>query len=377
MSFLFEEVVLAKLLVESGLFNSLSKYGQQVDNEAKQIAVKLTNNLMNQAINQSSSNDLPIYVQNLVDLDSYLNFLVKNGVRATGGKLITYHDASGTNPSPDAEAYTKYKEFYVLKDGLLEKLRELDIVANQVGNEVMKPLVKGLISQINNIFGITFESAINPPANPYENIVGQDQLYNKSDGQHGNVNSGQYKNVSFSPDSEVNNLTQHQKLQEDIIGVRNTLPFQSSTSISPYDITLFIRSMAQLLNNHKNLITGPMLGQFQQFNSDIERNWTAWQNFISRVDSTGLVTNVKSLRDEVPYDRANRPNTTLENLFGNNLNAKEAAQRLLQMVNLTQQAILSINRSPQMVDLLGKDVLNNQANQTRLFIESLTPFARS
>ena len=380
MSFLFKDDVLSELIVKSGLFEKLNKYGQQVSDEAKLVAVKLANNLMQQAVHAGdTSSKSEVYVQDLVSLDSFLNFLLKNEERFDG-KLIVYHNATTADiQPPNPELYTKYKEWFIMKPGLLDRLRELDIASKQAGNEVMKPLLKGLIAEANQSLGLGFESQHdNVPANPYDGQNGNQK--GGPGGQGGNAKvqvpfaidestaDPNYRNVSQKSNND------QQSLNQDLEQLRNVLPFQSTTSISPYDITLFIRSMYQLVTKHQKLVTGPMLGQLKQFSADIERDYFEWQAFVGR--ATATASNAQSAREDVPYDLGGRPNNGLETLFGSTGNAREAAQRLLQMVKLVEQTIMSINRSPNMSNLLGQDILAGQTQRARAFTDSLGPFAR-
>lgn len=373
MSFLYDDNVLAKLLIESGAFEQLNKYGQQVNNEAKLVAVKLANRLMQEAVQASdTSSDAEVYVQDLVSLDSFLNFLLKNEQRFDG-QLIVYHNATTENiEPPNPEMYVKYKDFFVLKAGLTERLKELDMASQQAGNEVMKPLLKGLIFEANKSLGLGYESQYSAvPANPYGSQSGNQAGNNGSKVQ---VPFAMDESVADPNHKNVSQESEKQALQQDIEQLRNVLPLQSSNSISPYDITLFVRSMYQLVAKHPKLVTGPMLGQFKQFNADVERAYTEWQAFVGR--ATTNAPNAQSAREDVPYDLSGRPNTGLEMLFGNTQNAREAGARLLHMLKLVEQSIMSINRSPTMTNLLGQDILSNQLTKAKAFIDSLGPFAR-
>jgi hypothetical protein len=372
MSFLFEDNILAKILIESKVFEQLNKYGQQVNDEAKLVAVKLTNRLMQEAVQASDTKShSEVYVQDLVSLDSFLNFLLKNEERFDG-ELIVYHNATTADiQPPKPELYVKYKDFFVLKAGLTDRLRELDIASKQAGNEVMKPLLKNLIEEANKNLGLGFESHHeNLPANPFDNDGNQK-------GQSGSKVQVPFAMNESTADPNYKNVsqkTEQQTLQQDLEQLRNVLPLQSTSSLSPYDMTLFIRSMYQLVSKHPKLVTGPMLGQFAQFNADIERAYAEWQSFVGRASS--VASNAQSAREDVSYDLAGRPNVGLEMTFGNTPNAREAAARLLHMVKLVEQSITSINRSPNMTNLLGQDILSGQVARAKAFIDSLGPFAR-
>lgn len=348
-----------EIFSEDNFLDALYRFAQQADNEAKLIATKLAKNLLEQA-NQESGTTSELYVKDLVNLDAYLNFLLSNEERYDG-KLIVFHNATNQDISPpDAQLYFKYKDFYVLKEGLSAKLRDLDILSNQQGNEVMKPLVKSLISESNKSLSLNFES-----------------MHGKAPGEpdFSQPNQKSKVQVGFSADESAvsgeknENTAKTTSLEEDVMGLRNVMPFQSNISLSPYDMTAFIRGVNQIVHKHKDFLIGPILGQFEQFNQDIESQYNQWHSRVAEM-------NAASLGDEVPFDRARRPGTTLEQLFHGTMNAREVAQRLLQMVNLVQQALMSINRSPKLSDLLGKDVLSHQLAEAQSFADSLGAISR-
>lgn len=388
MSFLFEEDILAKILIDSGEFERLIKSAQNANEQIKSIAQKMANNLLSQTTAQHDKPDADLYVRDLVNLDAYLTFLLTNRQRFNG-KLIVFHQAVGEALPPNPELYTLYHTFWVYKDGLKNRLTELDVISNQVGNEVMKPLVKGLIQEANQSLKLEYtrEADESLPSNPY---AGQEQANDKA-----NKNSKQPSKfqIGFSADESAiknviddkNQSQSNAKSKQDLNALRDSMPFKSPNSLSPYDMYLFIHNVNNILQNNPKLISGPMGTQFERFNESIYSKYLDWQNFIAKLPnsnetplnpSTPTTSDKNSLKEEVPFERGNRPLAMLTSLFGSTNAAREAAQRLLQMVNLTHQALLSITRSAQLVDLLGKDIVANQTNQASNYADSLTPFAR-
>lgn len=377
MTFLYEDNVLNSLLVSANLIDKLVKEAQQANDEARLIATKLVNNLAAQAVQKGPSTGSELYVQDIVSLDAFLNFLLKHQERFAG-KLIVLHDATnGQSPPENQEDYHKYKDFFILKDGLIDYWRKVEAASKQVGNEVMKPLVKNLLAEINQALNYNVEpSPAEPQDNPYdaENDTQTNQKGKSVVQVPFKMNQDAIDNVSGGASNNKAKQTSEAELAKDFASIRNVLPFQSTNSLSPYDITLFINTMFELLDKHKSVIVGPMYGQFEQFSQNIKKNYNDWQGFISRASQTA--SNAQSARDEVPYDRGRRPFTGLETIFGSTPNAREAAQRLLQMVNLVQQSIMSINRSSKLMSLLSQDVLNHQLSEAQSYIDSLTPYAR-
>lgn len=380
MTFLHNDKVLVKLLADTGVLDTLTKHAQQVDTEAKIIATKLANILATQAVQSGQKNEPAVYVRDLVDLIAYLNFLLKTNQHAEDGKPIVIHQTAGGEAtkefldSIDKNLYVQYqKDFWVHKAGLQSRLNELDIVANRTGNEVMKPLVKNLIVQANEGLGLKFESSQSLPPNPYDdehsNGTNKKQTPSKMNDGKGDPN---YKNVSLKDNGENEG-----DMEEDFSSIRNVLPFQSTSSISPYDMNLFVRTMHALLAKYPQLLAGPMLGQAEQFTSEMNKNYAGWQAFVRTISSQNPSGNAAQALEEVPYNRAGMPNSQLEQIFGNTPNAREAANRLVQMINLSQQALVSLQRSPQIINLLGKDVVDGQVRQAQSLVTSLNPLARA
>jgi hypothetical protein len=395
MSFLFQDDVLAKLLVESGLFADLNKYGQQVSSDAKLVAAKLAKSLMEQAIDQSGARDEQVYVQNLADLDSYLNYLWKNGVKDATGDLISYHDTAGNTPPKNPSLYTKYMKgnedtgFYVIKDALLGKLRELDEAVSQAGNEVMKPLVKGLIEQVNSTFGTSYESQVHKddktgaPTAPHTDVAGNSSLPTAQPIAQGTP--GNLQNISYNPnDPNAQNASNTQEeshgngANSSLQTLLGNLPFQTADALSPYAMQSFIGNAANLASAlQPQLKDGRLNVELTQFANSINSEVSEWNSFVNSPPVGGVGgANASAYQTEVPYDRANRPFSTLETIFGSQFKAKESVQRLLQMVLLVQQTIASIKRSPMLTNAIGSNILDNQSRQATAFTNSLTAYSR-
>lgn len=376
MSFLFEDDTLIKLMNDSGLLDKLNKYAQESNQEAKLLAIKLAKKLASEWVGEQGTNDTEIYVKDLVSLTAYLQYLDKYKKQSADGHPIALQ-AKNINAKQFADTYKKsyfpYNGFLVYVSGLKSLINELLIESEKDGNQVMKPLVNGLHAESIKSFGDAFNNTdededggtaenIEDPDGIPKNIPAS-TMYMKHR-PDGNKGSGKAK--------------QETTLDQDLESMRNLLPFQSTSSLSPYDMTFFIRSfnnvLAKSVKQKVNLNAGPIVGQFVQFNESIERNYTEWVNFCAK--ASALAPNANSAREEVPYDLAGRPFTHLETLFGNTPNAREGAQRLLQMVSLTSQALLSLQRSPDLTNLLGKDIISSQTRRAQAFINNLETYTR-
>jgi hypothetical protein len=380
MSFLFKDEVLAKLLIESGVFEKLNKFGQQVSNDAKSIARKLADTLLQQSVQESfATPELQIYAQNLVSLDHFLTFLYDNKDR-DDGDLIVYHNAVvGQDIPPEkVELYTKYKEFFVLKKGLIKRLHELNAASSEAGNELMKPLLQKLIPEANEKLALGFEAQ---QAGAVSNQQGESQV---GKGTTPTTTTGDsavnpaasdpnYKRVSVQNESEEEKPDQ---LGNSLKNLMSNLPFQSTDTISPDDMESFIDGLftiSAMLNNE--------YFQNERFKSDVlkyhlamSNDMASWVSFINKVAQQIPASNATSYKTQVPFDLGGRPITELEQIFGSTPNARSAAQILLKMILLMQQSLYTIKRSPQLVDRLSQEVIDNQLQRSKAFADQLGPF---
>jgi len=102
MSFLFELEVLGKLIIESGLFDSLYKSAQTREVETQQLALRLIDNLLNQ-VDVSSDTSAEMYLKDLTSLDSLITFLEQNKIK--------YNNLPIVLSGPVGETYEELKNF--------------------------------------------------------------------------------------------------------------------------------------------------------------------------------------------------------------------------------------------------------------------------
>lgn len=375
MSFLFEDDTLITFLDKSGLLDKLNKYAQQTDNDVKLVAMKLAQKLGEEVTGNHGTDDTEIYVKDLVSLEAYLNYLYKNKKTSNDGHSLVLQSVGINGQQPgekDKHLYMPYNGFFVYVSEVAGLINGLVIESEKKGNEVMKPLVKGLKTEATKAFGDAFTAHEQDSTDPNALPVTQNTLYMKSKNTP-NADDQNSKNVSFKT-KEKSGTT----VQQDLASLRNVLPFQGSTSLSPYSMMFFIQSMNEILQKSYtqgiNLHAGSLLGDFTEYYSSISRSYAEWMNFCAQASAVG--PNANTARNKVPYDLSGRPFTGLESIFGNTPNAKLAAQRLLQMVNLTKQSLLSIQDSIDLMNILGKDIVSNQIRQAESFTNNLSTVSR-
>ncbi len=390
MTFLYDDHVFIQLLAGTSVLDEIVKQAQQIQlnqeeltrkltrsrqktDEAKLIAAKLTQSLIEQWQQSQQQNDHPVYVRDLVNLEAYLNFLLKTKQKAHDGKPVVIHQDFGGEPSEeflasiDKKLYVPFqKAWWVHRSGLSENLRELDIASKQPGNEVMKPLVKGLIEQSNAI-GVAYES-VHGEISPYSEAPGQDGK--------GKVQLGLAVKI---PDDDVldqrdpSNKGVKKDLATQFAALRH-LPFQADSSISPYDMSAFARNMNTLLTKFPQFIAGPLFGQIERISTDLNRNYAEWHSFINQIVAKDPQSNAGQALEDVAYSIVS-PGNSLDAIFGSTQYVKQAANRLIQMINLTISALTAIYRSPTLVDMFGKSVIDDQIKTAHIFTNSLRGMA--
>src|SRR5690606_16387832 len=128
----------------------------------------------------------------------------------------------------------------------------------------------------------------------------------------------------------------------------------------------FVNGIYNILNNKNNAALIPnqssIFMHFVELNTNMAAAYNRWVAFVDKVstqtDNQGnpVAAIAQSAKYRVTYPIGQMPNSILTNVFGNELNAKSAAQYLLQMVTLTYQALASIQQSPSLVALLNNSV---------------------
>lgn len=373
MSFLFEDDVLVKLLIDSKLFNQLDKYAQQADAETKILAIKLTKDLIDQARQAYNPPGADIYVRDLTSLESYINYLHKNKILASDGKEIVIQTkglASGVIIEQDKNLYKPYHDFMVHIGGLIEQINTLDEEAQKEGNQVMRPLVNSLKAEATIVFAMDFTSK-------------------KKDIAHGGpsfaISKGVVDHIVGDDSDNITNKTKGTetgvatKSRVTVSSVTGSPPFGSDDMISPLDMHEFIVNMYNLLLQSSNNLP-EIIGlrtQFATLQQNISGNYNDWQQFIDRMPP---ISNASNYRDHVPYDHS-QPYGAFSRLFpggatGSNNphgNAREAGVKLLQMIDLTRQALGLMQRSPQLMSIF-KDFIPSQLRRAQTFINGLQSF---
>lgn len=377
MTFLYDDKVLLKLLIDSGAFDKVSKYAQYAQEQAKQLALQLAQDLLSS--NSSIAEKTPdLYVKDLVDLDSYLNFLLKNNTKAQDGKFIVINQGNAPSQdlldSIDKKIYTLYKSFWIHKQGLSDLLYQLNVNAQLPGNEVMKPLVKKLFEQTNQL-GVKFDNMVSK--NPYE----EDNETKKQPTSNVQVPFGISQTTADdaagqNSDTKSDKDQANNASQAELENALNNLPFKHNGWLSPYDMQSFIINISRYIHSNPKLNNSRLGVEFTNYLDNMNQNVGLWNSLINKVSAEISNSNAKSYRLKVPYDLSQRPTVVLEQIFGSTPNARSAAQILLTMVNLMEQSFDSLRESTVFSALISQDKLNSQINQAQSYANSLGPFAR-
>lgn len=370
-SFLYSYRVLNNL----GILDTLLKEAQNTELQAIEIAKKMAQKLLvSETIKDIDAKNTPIYVQDLTDLNSFLNYLYKNKKRADDNALLVLQSKGigGQQPQEELKSnYILYNDFWIHKEGLLHYLSLLEIEANKPNNEIMKTLLSHLIKEIKDKLQLSYESVLNISKELPENSTEEAK------------NKGRYPHLGlkYSPNDEniqnVNVNVENEEVNQDIVNLHNTLPFQSNNALSPYDMHAFINAIAQIFLKAPSLGDARLGNEFEvQFKNNMNTNINNWNSYLNKLASQYPNLNILSYMNSVPYNiYSGRPNSSLEQIFGSKMTAQSAVNLLLQMVHLCEQALQTIqNNSPQLVKLLGKDIITNQMKQARAFIEKLSSF---
>lgn len=389
----------------------LAKMAQIADNEiineARQLAFKLSNKLADQA----GQDEHEVYPRDLVDPITYLNFLDHIRQKDTSGNVIVFSDITGHVPPKNVQAYVKYEPaggttFYILKSGVEEQLKMLESAADTQGQELLRPLVSALKTGM-------------------EAILGKLTELNSDSGSNGNLpplpSGGKGVNDSPTSDGKSSPLAGAQRVSQQTGGTKinkglkqsvesltaATLPFTPAqkNEISPRRIYQFISGTKEMLEkqmgtlrDHDVLMTGhgpspydpndsvskvevdtlsdesvAVYQQFIEFDRDMSNNWSDWVSFVNGIRPP---KNTSVIRDSVPYVIGQSPDNTLADLFGSKMEAMTAAQKLLPMLSLFRAAVYAIFKSTELVRLFTKNTLDIQYSEAGKFISPLQTLSR-
>jgi len=366
MTFLYDDKILVKFLSEAGMLDKLIKDAQVVEANAKDIALKLAKNLL-QSNTTIDGKDADLFVKDLVSLEAYLNYLLKNDRRTNDGMAIVLQ-GQGINGGPPPEAnkqfYKPYGGFFVHVSGITNLINMLDVEAQKPGNEVMKPLVKNLKSAATKAFGADFtpqQLPDNPSKRPYNvSMMGDESIFDPD----AKKNKGTETEVGARAKVTPNTISQ-------------TPPFGSDNLISPLDMYNFITNMDKLLLQSSNKLPeiAGLQTQFARLSNNILVNYNDWIGFINRMPPESSASNY---HDHVPYNRS-KPYSAFMSMFpGGNAgspqgHAIEAGARLTKMIETTSYALELMQRSPQLMTIF-KDFVPVQLQRAKTFMNGLQSF---
>jgi hypothetical protein len=379
MSFLFEDHTLVKILDESGLLSKLNKYAQDADAQAKLLAQKLADKLANELADHKGTADTEIYVKDLVSLEAYLNYLLKHNKKSDDGHRLVIQGGPGIGGEQLTEAdkhlYMSYHGFFVYVSGVAGLVKQLLVESKKMGNEVMKPLVKGLHDEATKSFGEAFNTsdADEDEDGTDADETGDQDETTKSKGFPVTQNTfyAKFKNTKNTKDNKSDPTKGQTSVEQDLAGLRNALPFQSTDSLSPYDMQSFINAFSGLAAKFPNVGDGRLNTESLQFRQAMDGNMAKWNTFINQVATEFPKSNAVSYQNRVPYNLAGRPFTGLTQIFASTPKAEDASRYLLQMVRLVEQTLFSLQRAPDLVALLGKDIISNQVRLSQAFANKL------
>lgn len=369
MSFLFEDEVLGKLILDSKMLEpTLRSFAQQTKPSSlpsKELVSKLFDRLNTQLISVVSPQGLPggetgqtitgqMFFEDLQSLDTFVSYLYKN-VAKFNGKTIVIKKTDGLT----SDNYVEYEDKYIDINGLQHVL---NVVKEQAKNNLFTTkVVNNLLEEISEKLKLQADkidlSDQKPVQAPTEQAVNQ------------NSQKRPYL-VSIKIDG---NLTEeeNEKLAQKVVDLGNVMPFRSNLTISPDDIYNFLlKSYQVLISPQKELQQADLVSRFQQLSVAAVASYNSWKLFINSLPPQ---LNAQTLVEEVPYDRSRRPFANLEARLNGTTPAKKAVGFLLPMVNLAEQGLLALKRSPGISNILG-DHLDNNLREAQSFADSLRPY---
>lgn len=350
-------------LYDDEIISSLIRSAQAVANKAAAVATKLGDALMDELSQMQGGKDNQVFVQDLVDLGHFLNFIQKNQLRY-GDFLIAYHEAALPTDIPNKADYKQYKDFYVLVPGLFQELRALDQKSQQPKGEIIKPFIKHLSAEIEQVFGVKYDMGhdVNKtPANP----KGGNPTVGFGLGQEA-IDTALGKDKK-----EEKGITGKTTPEQDMATIKNALPFAGTKFLSPYNMYAFVSNMNKLLTKNTQMVDTPLITEFQENGKAISEQYNAWVQLTRETKERYKNGTANTVAQTVPYDLSGNPHTVLTRIFGDTANGSKASQLLLNMVNVMEQTFLAIQQSPSFLHLIGAEVINRQDELAKAFIRSL------
>jgi len=422
MTFLHEDYTLLNLILGSKILDKdlvkFAQYDSLVLAQINNLVNKLTDRLHEQLITTVPDASLPegedgqiftgqLFLQDLVDMDSFVAYLVQNVTKVNRIPVITKQPSLGAS-----KEYLQYGEYHIYKDGLLHIMEYVKNFAAQSGKLLTVKTVDRLIAEINSKLPAVHISPVEQSGGAgYDDAVDAAAKAVKRY-QSAVESAGLISNKTTSPavggatdkadKAKADKAKSDASLQASLQGIKANPPLDpSSLSISPLHMHDFILNMYNILSagsaSRSTLpepqLTDPwlkpstaslqrfaddstfLLQQFAQFKDAISGNFNAWQSFINDVATEH--PNVRIFRDVVTYNAA-RPWNSLEANFPGGAqdpslprgsaprgHAIQAAARLRQMVDVIQASLVTIAQSPQLMNLLGKDFVSSQSAKAR------------
>lgn len=166
MSFLKDDITLARLLAESELLNQLLKTAQLSD-PVRELAAKLATNLRNQLDVSSETPEADLFARDLKNFDDFIAYLYRHKTVFNGAEIVL--DADTRRPPEDLKnKYVKYESKFIYAEGVENFLNQLKKHADDAGNKLMQAMLGRLIIDANNKLGTSVSAFEAEEAKPEE-----------------------------------------------------------------------------------------------------------------------------------------------------------------------------------------------------------------